>query len=393
LSAQPRSRSWPSQATSRLACEPRTSHQPSSTPDSAPLSWGQITALAAATTRELIWGLRAVSREVEHWRALAATIPDNALRRDAQAAIARKRANIDGAALFWTIPRARSLALLRLLVAYEILADYLDCTNERGAHVGIANGLQLHHALVDALDPTATRRDYYQHHPWSQDGGYLRALVETCRDASSRLPSYQTVKPLALHAARLTQILGINHETDPKHRDASLRTWAAKHFPDPRELAWWERAGGASAWLTILALLALAADSAVSDDDAREAYAAYLPWVSLAGTMLDSYGDMAEDAEASDHSYIAHYPSLTVASQRIIEIVERSLQKTQALRDGHRHVVVASCMIAMYLTKDSARTPQLRDTSEVIARAGGSLTRYLVPVLRTWRAFYNQRST
>lgn len=334
-----------------------------------------------------------MSREVGHWHALTATIPDRALRCDALAAITRKRANIDGAALFWTIPRTRSLALLRLLVTYEILADYLDCTSERGAHVGIANGVQLHHALVAALDPTTEPRDYYQHHPWSQDGGYLRALVESCRDACSRLPSYQTVKPLVLDAARLTQVLGINHEPDPQRRDVALRTWAAEHFPDPGDLPWWERTGGASAWLTILALLALAADHGISDAHARKVYAAYLPWVSLAGTMLDSYGDIAEDAAAGDHSYIGHYPSVAVASQRIIEIVERSLRETQALRDGHRHVVIASCMIAMYLTKDSTRTPQLRATSEVIARAGGSLTRSLVPVLRAWRALYNQRST
>jgi tetraprenyl-beta-curcumene synthase len=330
---------------------------------------------------------------VEHWRTLAADIPDEALRTDAQTALERKRANIDGAALFWTLPRVHSPVLLRLLVAYEVLADYLDCTSERGAYVGLADGLQLHRALIDALDPTVELEDYYKHHPWSRDGGYLHALVQTCRDECRRLPSYEAVKPLALRAARLTQVLGLNHEPDAEHRDASLQAWAATHLPNPVELAWWERTGGASAWLTVLALLALAAEPAATHDHGRGVYAAYLPWISLAGTMLDSYGDLAEDATAGDHSYISHYPNTAVASQRLVEIVRRSLAETRDLCDRERHLVIGSCMIAMYLTKDSTRGEALRTTTSEITRAGGSLTRCLVPVLRAWRVLYKQQST
>jgi tetraprenyl-beta-curcumene synthase len=278
-------------------------------------------------------------------------------------------------------------------VAYEVLADYLDCTSERGAHVGIVNGLQLHRALADALDPSVELQDYYRHHPWSRDGGYLHALLGTCRAACTQLPSYPNVKPLALRAARLTEVLGINHEPDTERRDTALSTWTTNHFADYGELAWWERTGGASAWLTILALLALATAPAVTSDHARNVYGAYMPWVSLAGTMLDSYSDMAEDAAAGDHSYIAHYPNTAVASQRLADIVQRSLLETQNLHDGERHLVIVACMVAMYLTKDSTRSPDLRPTTDVIVRAGGLLTRSLVPVLRAWRVLYKQRST
>ena len=153
-----------------------------------------LRALAGAATRELLWGSREVSREVERWRARAASIPDDALRHDALAALEHKRANIDGAALFWTLPRVRSRELLRLLVAYEILADYLDCTSERAADVGTANGRQLHRALIEALDPDLRLSDYYRYHPWARDGGYVRALVGTCRQICARLPSYQAAQ-------------------------------------------------------------------------------------------------------------------------------------------------------------------------------------------------------
>lgn len=340
-----------------------------------------------------MWGLPCVAWEVARWRKAAARIPDEELRHDALEGLARKRTNIDGAALFWTLPRVRSPTLLRLLVAYEILADYLDCTNERAADSGIANGRLLHRALIDAIDPTAASTDYYRHHPWSRDGDYLQSLLDTCRQACSELPSYHTVRPLLLAAARLTQVLALNHEPDPQRRDAALQAWAETHFPDQDELAWWEWTGGASAWLTVLALLALAAEPACTATKAERVFVAYLPWISLVGTMLDSYGDMAEDRGNNDHSYVAHYKCVSTFSQRITTLIQRALEETNGLLDGERHIVVVSCMIAMYLSKDSTRSEQLRDTTDAMVRASGGLTRLLLPVLRTWRVLYNQQST
>lgn len=335
--------------------------------------------------------MRNASRGVTYWRARALTIPDPTLRQDALAAIERKRGNIEGAALFWTLPNRRSRDLLRLLVTYELLADFLDCVNERGAHAGIGNGLWLHRALIEALEPGLDISDYYQQHPWKDDGGYLKALVNACRELCLRLPSYESVRPLILRAASLAQVLALNHEPDARVRDAALREWAETHCDQGSGLAWFELTAGASAWLTILALLALAAESELDEQYIQDAYVAYLRWVSLAGTMLDSYSDIVEDAENRDHSYIAHYQHADIATKRITEIIRRSLQEVAALSNGERHVVVVSCMIAMYLTKDSTRTRMLRTTTLQMAQAGGRLTRSLTPVLRAWRLLYGQQ--
>ena len=340
----------------------------------------------------MLWGLRAVSREVRRWRALAATIPDGTLRDDALRAIQRKRANIDGAALFSTLPRRRDPNLLRLLVAYEVLADFLDCASERFAHVGVANGLQLHLALRDALDPTTPINDYYRFHPCTQDGRYLLQLVATCQRTCVLLSSFQAIRSLVARAASLTEVLALNHEPHPPARDAALQAWAERHFPRQPELAWFEWCGGASAWLTIFALLALAADDSLKPSEVNEVYAAYLPWVSLAGTMLDSYVDMKEDVAGDAHSYIAHYPNQQVATARVTEILGRSLREIAGLRDKHRHMVIVGCMVAMYLSKDSARTPDVRLNTNKLTRANGNLGYVLVPVLRAWRTIYRQQS-
>lgn len=368
-------------------------YSPPSPRDTAPALTRALPSLARATIREICWGLGNVSREVRHWRALAQAIPDAALRKDAVEAIDRKRANIDGAALFSTLPQARSRDLLRLLVAYEILADYLDCTSERGAQVGIHNGLQLHRALVEALDPQLTISDYYRFHPWRADDGYVRTLVQACRQLCLGLPSYRAAQPLLARATRLALVLALNHEPNPQRRDTLLKQWADAHFPCRSELAWFEWTGGASAWLTVLALLAFAADRGRTARDAKSTFDAYLPWISLTGTMLDSYGDQGADVANRDHSYVAHYFSSDAATCRIAEIVRRAIHEAAALPNGARHVVLTSCMTAMYLSKDSVRTPETHAYTESLLQAAGPLTRLLVPVLRGWRILYNQRTT
>ncbi len=181
--------------------------------DPLPLSRGQLRALTAATMHELSWGLRAVSREMRGWRRRARLIPDGPIREDALQTLERKRTHIVGAGLFSILPGRRDRRLLRVLVAYEIILEFLDNAHERAAHQ--LNGRQLHRALVEALDPSAPISDYYLHHPWKDDGGYLCALVEACREGCVSLPFYEDVRRLLLQGASRC---GGRPEPQPRNR-------------------------------------------------------------------------------------------------------------------------------------------------------------------------------
>jgi tetraprenyl-beta-curcumene synthase len=338
---------------------------------------------------ELLWALPFVGKEIEQWRARALAIPEGALRVEALNALGDKRVNSDGSALFSILAGSRNSRLLHLLVAYEFMADYLDEIDERQSLADVLCGRRLHFAMVDALERDRPVRDYYSRR--LEDNGYLCSLVETCREGAASLPSYGHLCPLVIQVARLAQVQGLNHECDPKRRDAALKRWAAEEFPGERTLSWFEVAGAASAWLGVHALLALSAQSGVSRRDGLEVCASYR-WISLSGTMLDSLGDLGEDLASGAHSYISHYSSQELAMQRLREFLRRSTHGTRGLRDGHRHAVIVACMMAMYLSKDSVRTPQMRATTAGLVRAGGPLVRLLVPVLRLWRIAYGQQS-
>jgi len=320
-------------------------------------------------------------------------IPEGRIRQDALNALDHKRGNTHGAALFWILPSARNRHLLRLLVTYQVMWDFLDCVSESGADAGRQNGLQLHRALVDALDPSRSLSDYYRYHPWRDDGGYLLSLVQECRRCCLALPSFPKVRSVLLRESRRANVQAINHEPDPRRREAGLREWAAQEYPDRHDVTWFELTGAAGAGLAIYALFALAAEPESTDEDVRLAYKAYFPWTSAVATMLDSFVDQVEDLSNGDHCYVAYYQSSQQATNHIGRLVHRCLCETQTLRNSEGHTLIAACMVAMYLSKDSARTEVLREGTETLLSAGGQLTKFLLPVLRLWRTLNAQRST
>lgn len=374
-------------------------------------SSGHLWALLRATARELSWGLFGVARETRLWRLRACTIPDAPLREDALDSLIRKRANTDGAALFSVIARRRDSHLLRVIVAYETIWDFLDNVSERGAASGVLNGRQLHRALLEALSLDVAPSKYYRHHPWAEDNGYLSALVATSRSCCASLASYRQVRDLLVQEGKRANVGACNHELDPQRRKAALDRWAQEEFPaqvfpaqeefpdeaSPLrsaaiEASRFELTAAASCSAVIHVLLAIAADVECDEQQVAGAYMAYFPWFSVAVTMLDSYVDQAEDAASGAHSYVAHYPSEEIAMRRIHGAIERSTHSLEGLRRGHRHAVIVACMVAMYLSKDSARTPHMRAHTARLMRAGGPLARLLVPVLRMWRVAYGQQS-
>jgi tetraprenyl-beta-curcumene synthase len=222
--------------------------------------------------------------------------------------------------------------------------------------------------------------------------------VASCRSGCEQLPSYQVVKPFLMRAAAQSGVLGLNHEPDAIRRDEALRQWAEDQIPASSDKRWYERSAGSSAWVSVLAMLALAAEPrraagrSIQNDEVARTYDVYTQCIAPVGAMLDSFADIAEDRLSGDHSYIAHYPSMDVATQRIGELVRQSRSEVRELPGGARHSVIVSSMIAFFLSKDSVRAPELRPSARELRRAGGPMVELLLPALRLWRTAYGQRS-
>ncbi len=311
----------------------------------------------------------------------AHAIRDPLARKDALDSLTIKRDHAHGAALFSVLPRKKNRQLLRLLVAYQTLWDYLDTVSERCLRAGEPD--ERHRALVDALDSTARVSSYGLESDYN-DGGYLHALVKSCQANCGMLPSYAVVRPFVLAGVARCAVQSLNHDPIPERRERALKRWADFTLPNADALMWFEKTAAASAYLPH-PLLALACDANVSIAAVTRTEAAYFPWVSLAIAMLDSYVDQADDRRTASHSYVAYYGQGANATNRIAEIVRRATCEMTTLSAGSRHTIVVAAMVAMYLSKKEARATEMQAATRQLLKAGGLMSEILMPQVRVWR--------
>ncbi len=311
--------------------------------------------------------------------ARARSIPDPLLREDALASHGPKGSNSEGlAALAVLAPRPRRAELARSLVAYQLMLDYLDGVSERPSADPLANGLQLHTAFEVALDPDAAHQDYYSCASESDDGSYLRELIETCRAPLATLPSYPAAREPLLRQARLCrESQALNHAQHLIPLDGRLDDWAARAAAEAAlgaDFEWWELiAAAAASSLCIGALLALAATPGMSEADALRVESAYFPWASGLNALLDSLVDLDEDPEGVSH--LRRYESPEQAAERLTEITAGARRRVADLPDGELHEAILVAMGSLYLAHGDAWRPDREAISRAVYDALGPLAR------------------
>jgi tetraprenyl-beta-curcumene synthase len=309
------------------------------------------------------------------------------LRRLALGTQESERGNLDGAAAFAVlVPRVHRERVVRAVVAFQATYDYVDTLAEQPCGDPVANGHQLHLALLTALDPGTDHPDYYAHHCGGRDDGYIRSLIDTCRGAFGALPSYATVAEPALRAARrMVAYQSFIHEgSGEAHR--ALARWAATLTPPGTGLRWWETAAAAASSLTVFALIAAAAQPALSAVDTIAMEQAYFPWIGALHVLLDSLIDRADDFDAGHHSLVDHYASPEETASRLQAIAARAMQATATLPSGTQHALILAAMASFYLSAPCASAPETRLAARQVRETMGVLATPTMVVLGARRA-------
>lgn len=334
-----------------------------------------------------------VAHEVWRRRLLASRIPDPVLRCLALEALDHKRGNLDGAAVFATlVPRARRPLVVQALVASQTICDYLDVLSEQPALDPIANGERLHRALIVATTSGEAHCDYYLHHDRCEDGGYLRALVESVRQALIGLPLLSLIaEPMRRAVERIAAYQSYNHG-DTAGSYELFERWASAETRPATGLRWWETGAGAGSTLTLFVLIAAAADPSLTSGDVRRIERAYFPWIGALHSLLDSLVDHEEDIASGERGLIDCYPSRVEAAARMQTIAGEALRRAGALPYGRRHELIVAAMTSFYICEiHRSRAPLAQLVAPSVLDAIGGLAAPTMAILRMRRTLRRAR--
>jgi tetraprenyl-beta-curcumene synthase len=328
---------------------------------------------------------------VARWRRRARRIPDPVLRQLALEAL-DKRGNIEGAAAFAAfVPLARRANVTKATSAFQAAYNLLDMLGEQPSPDPVLDGRQLHEALVYAVTPRgaggplgsevssldtdspsadpptggARALDWYEHHPQRDDGGYLDAMLEECRDAFAALPSHLLAAPSAqAAAARIVAFQSLNlSKSQGEH--TGLERWARAATPPGGDLQWWETAAAAGSSLGVHVLIAAAAGTQLNEGEVSALADAYFPWIGGLHSLLDNLIDKHED-EAAGHRSLIEYYGPEQAAQRMRWIAEQALEKASELPHSRRHIVILAAMIGNYLATPEAHSDELKPIGDSV---------------------------
>jgi tetraprenyl-beta-curcumene synthase len=344
-------------------------------------------AFTGAASRYWLGVFPIVGRELHHWNERARQIPDPVLRRLALVTQSSERGNLEGAAAFAVlVPRTHRERVVRAVVAFQTTYDYIDTLAEQPSADPIANGHQLHLALLSALEPRGDHPDYYAHNDSSHDNGYMRNLIDTCRFAFAALPSHASVTEPALRSVRrMIAYQSLNHGAPGDTRRALAR-WATGETPAGSGLRWWETAAGAASSLSVFALIAAAAQPTLAIGEAAATERAYFPWIGALHVLLDSLIDRHDDIEEGQHCLVDHYASGEEAATRLSSIATHAMQATEMLPHGIQHATILSAMAGFYLSAPSTSAPGAAPAARRVLETMGSAVTPTIAVHRARRA-------
>jgi tetraprenyl-beta-curcumene synthase len=322
-----------------------------------------------------------ILHEINRWRTRAEAIPDPRLRRLALEAQRTKRGNVEGsAALAAFVPAELRAQVVRAQVAFQSIYDYVDTLAEQPCTDPIGNAHQLHQALLVAIDADAEHGDYYAQQPHhTEDAGYLQEIVDTCRSSLNDLPSHAATRTqIRRSAERIVGYQSLNL-TESQGGHQQLKQWAKQLTPPETELRWWETAASAGSSLGLFALIAAAAQPALTTREATAIEMAYWPWIGALHSLLDSLVDEPEDAHANQRSLLSYYITSDETVSRFRVLTNEARRSVDTLPNAHQHTLILAAMVSHYLTAPHASTSTASQASRAIR---GALGRITVPTMR-----------
>jgi tetraprenyl-beta-curcumene synthase len=320
-----------------------------------------------------------VTKYLELWKNEAEKIPDSELRKQALLSIATKKFHCEGGAIYGLLAREQIEPVIRFIVAYQTICDYLDNLCDRSTSLDPADFQHLHQACFHALTPNASCINYYQFRQEQDDNGYLVKLVKECQCMLDRLPSYLAIAPYLSELVDYYCDLQVHKHVRVVERVPRLEAWFKAHRDRVPEMQWYEFSACAGSTLGIFCLVAYAADPNCDRELAIQVKNSYFPWVQGLHILLDYLIDREEDRSGGDLNFCNYYDSEQEIGERFIYFLQAADLSVDRLPNRNFHRAIVRALLGVYLADRKVNTQK---NVKIIARkllhaCGGSAVFFL----------------
>ncbi|QQK82027.1 tetraprenyl-beta-curcumene synthase family protein [Salicibibacter cibi] len=315
---------------------------------------------------------------LNEWTKKADEIPNAELREQALASIKAKTFHCEGGTIFGLVATdARRRDVIRFIVAYQTISDYLDNLCDRSTSLEERDFRSLHRSMYHALTPGETPDNYYEFRDEQEDGGYLASLVMTCQNVLEKLPGFMDAQAAMRDLSAVYCDLQVYKHIDESKREEKLEDWFAGHKQEFPPMTWYEFSACAGSTLGIFCLSAYASKRKMIAQEVEEIKDAYFPWVQGLHIMLDYFIDQVEDRQEGDLNFVFYYESEEQMVKRFRYIKEHAEHSVQKLPDAKFHQMVTKGLPALYLSdKKVQENKELKRTAKRFIRFGGLPTAF-----------------
>lgn len=343
--------------------------------------------------RKILWHyifktLPLVKKELKRWRQEARHCVDLDLKTQALNSLSSKDFHCYGGAVFAINAGHQEKELIRLIVAYQTICDYLDNLCDRNDCVDGQAFQQLHAALLDALQPDQVKSDYYQYYRHQNDGGYLNKLVDECRSCLTRLPSCHLVYDDLIGLAQWYIDLQVKKHVHLDHRERLLIEWADSHLPNYPGIRWQEFAAASGSTLAVFALMVVASQKSIDSNESQQIAKAYFPWICGLHILLDYFIDQQEDREGGDLNFTFYYADHEDMLYRLKLFIYQAHQQASQLNQPIFTKTVIEGLLALYLSDPKIKHQGYQQMARSLIAEFGRSTVYTYRLCSQVRKFF-----
>lgn len=327
-----------------------------------------------------------VDAELNRWKRAAQKIQCPELSKQALLSIQHKKFHAQGGAVYALYPNSKRNGIVRFIVAFQTISDYLDNLCDRMDYTDEKGMRQLHLAFEEALEPqNKTKSDYFKFYPYN-DGGYINSLVDECKTTLIDFAGYDTVYRSVKKQACLYSYMQTYKHMSHDIRIYKVKEWANQNNCSDMGINEWEYAAAAGSTLNIFALCSMASKSILNPKEVDDVVNAYFPWVCGLHILLDYFIDLDEDRINDDLNFVSFYENTCECKERMFFFFKKAIDAVKRLSYPKFHLLIIRGLLSVYLSDSKVTGKQMKYVKNAMIAGSRSIqTKYMYYVCKFLR--------